>query len=95
MPRLQYLLPTLHEARYRAPCKARFRLVVAFAGRVSNPLDCNERFLSISSDFLPSQAYAGGGEIHLARQLAAVEQCREEVQSERPETRPAVEQARK
>jgi len=27
--RLQHSLPTLHEARYRAPCKARFRLVVS------------------------------------------------------------------
>ncbi len=44
-PGLQYPLPTLHERRCRHPCKARFRLAgCAFAGRESNPLDCDERF---------------------------------------------------
>jgi Transposase IS66 family len=44
-PRLWYPLPTLHERRCRHPCKARFRLAgCAFTGRVSNPLDRDERF---------------------------------------------------
>src|SRR5450755_2730589 len=42
---LWYPLPTLHERRCRRPCKARFRLAgCAFTGRVSNPLDRDERF---------------------------------------------------
>jgi len=42
---LWYPLPTLHERRCRRPCKARFRLAgCAFAGRVSNPLERDERF---------------------------------------------------
>src|SRR6201984_736619 len=42
---LWYLLSTLHERRYRHPCKTRFRLAgSAFAGRVSNPLGHVERF---------------------------------------------------
>jgi hypothetical protein len=32
---------------------------LAFAGRASNPLDPDERFLSATSDLLPSQAYPG------------------------------------
>jgi Transposase IS66 family/IS66 C-terminal element len=44
-PGLWYPLPTLHERRHRHPCKARFRLAgCAFTGRVSNPLDRDERF---------------------------------------------------
>jgi transposase len=42
---LKYLLSTLHERRYRHPCKTRFRLAgSAFAGRASNPLGHVERF---------------------------------------------------
>ena len=41
---------TLHDGRYRTPCKTRFRLAgCAFAGRESNPLDRYERFQIISS----------------------------------------------
>jgi hypothetical protein len=48
-PGLWYLLPTLHERRRRHPCKARFRLAgCAFAGRVSNPLERDERFQVIA-----------------------------------------------
>jgi hypothetical protein len=48
-PGLWYLLPTLHERRRRHPCKARFRLAgCAFAGRVSNPLERDERFQVIT-----------------------------------------------
>jgi hypothetical protein len=48
-PGLWYLLPTLHERRHRHPCKARFRLAgCAFAGRVSNPLERDERFQVIA-----------------------------------------------
>ncbi len=44
-PGLRYPLPTLHERRYHHPCKARFRLAgCAFTGRVSNPLERDERF---------------------------------------------------
>ena len=43
-------LSTLHDTRYRAPCKTRFRLAgCAFAGRESNPLDRDERFQFMSS----------------------------------------------
>jgi hypothetical protein len=52
-PGLQRPLPTLHERRCRRPCKARFRLAgCAFAGRGSNPLDCDERF-QVTSILLP------------------------------------------
>jgi hypothetical protein len=48
-PGLRYPLPTLHEQRCRRPCKARFRLAgCAFAGRVSNPLERDERFQVIA-----------------------------------------------
>ena len=51
-PGLWYLLPTLHERRHRHPCKARFRLAgCAFAGRVSNPLERDERFQVIPFSF--------------------------------------------
>ena len=47
---LRHLLSTLHDGRYRTPCKTRFRLAgCAFAGRESNPLDRYERFQVISS----------------------------------------------
>ena len=47
---LHHLLSTLHDGRYRTPCKTRFRLAgCAFAGRESNPLDLYERFQVISS----------------------------------------------
>ena len=53
---LQYPLSTLHERRCRRPCKTRFRLAgSAFAGRVSNPLDHDERFQVTS--ILLSRAY--------------------------------------
>ena len=49
-PPLHHLLSTLHDGRYRTPCKTRFRLAgCAFAGRESNPLDRYERFQIISS----------------------------------------------
>ena len=49
-PPLHHLLSTLHDGRYRTPCKTRFRLAgCAFAGRESNPLDRCERFQIISS----------------------------------------------
>src|SRR5215469_9542087 len=42
---LQLPLSTLHERRYRRPCKTRFRLAgCASTGRVSNPLGRFERF---------------------------------------------------
>ncbi len=42
---LQYPLSTLHERRYRRPCKTRFRLAgSASTGRASNPLGHDERF---------------------------------------------------
>jgi hypothetical protein len=48
-PRLRYPLPTLHEQRCRRPCKARFRLAgCAFTGRVSSPLERDERFQVIA-----------------------------------------------
>ena len=48
--RLHHLLSTLHDGRYRTPCKTRFRLAgCAFAGRESTPLDRYERFQLISS----------------------------------------------
>ena len=44
-PPLYRPLSTLHDHRYRGPCKTRFRLVgCTFAGRESNPLDRCERF---------------------------------------------------
>ena len=47
---LHHLLSTLHDGRYRTPCKTRFRLAgCAFAGRESNPLDRDERFQLITS----------------------------------------------
>jgi hypothetical protein len=47
---LHHLLSTLHDGRYRTPCKTRFRLAgCAFAGRESNPLDRYERFQFIAS----------------------------------------------
>ena len=47
---LHHLLSTLHDGRYRTPCKTRFRLAgCAFAGRESNPLDRDERFQLMSS----------------------------------------------
>ena len=47
---LCHLLSTLHDGRYRTPCKTRFRLAgCAFAGLESNPLDHYERFQVISS----------------------------------------------
>ena len=47
---LRHLLSTLHDGRYRTPCKTRFRLAgCAFAGRESNPLVRYERFQVISS----------------------------------------------
>ena len=47
---LRHLLSTLHDGRYRTPCKTRFRLAgCAFAGRESNPLDRYERFQLMSS----------------------------------------------
>lgn len=46
---LQRPLSTLHERRYRRPCKTRFRLAgSAFAGRGLNPLGRGERFQSVS-----------------------------------------------
>ena len=49
---LRHLLSTLHDGRYRTPCKTRFRLAgCAFAGRESNPLDRGERFQIISFSF--------------------------------------------
>jgi hypothetical protein len=52
-PGLRYPLPTLHERRYRRPCKARFQLAgCAFAGRESNPLERYERF-QVTSVLLP------------------------------------------
>jgi len=48
-PGLQYPLPTLHEQRCRRPCKAHFRPAgCAFVGRVSNPLERDERFQVIA-----------------------------------------------
>ena len=42
---LQHPLSTLHERRYRHPCKTRFRPAgCASTGRASNPLDRCERF---------------------------------------------------
>ena len=47
---LCHLLSTLHDGRYRTPCKTRFQLAgCALAGRESNPLDRYERFQLISS----------------------------------------------
>ena len=47
---LHHPLSTLHDGRYRTPCKTRFRLAgCAFAGRESNPLDRDERFQLMSS----------------------------------------------
>ena len=47
---LHHLLSTLHDGRYRTPCKIRFRLAgCAFAGRESNPLGRDERFQLMSS----------------------------------------------
>ena len=49
-PPLHHLLSTLHDGRYRTPCKTRFRLAgCAFAGRESNPLDRDERFQFMAS----------------------------------------------
>ena len=49
-PPLHHLLSTLHDERYRTPCKTRFRLAgCAFAGRESNPLDRYERFQFMAS----------------------------------------------
>ena len=49
---LRHLLSTLHDGRYRTPCKTRFRLAgCASAGRESNPLDRGERFQIISFSF--------------------------------------------
>ena len=49
-PPLHHLLSTLHDGRYRTPCKTRFRLAgCAFAGRESNPLDRYERFQLMAS----------------------------------------------
>src|SRR5271163_4472615 len=46
---LQHPLSTLHERRYRHPCKTRFRLAgCASTGRASNPLDHFERFQATS-----------------------------------------------
>ena len=44
-PQLQHTLSTLHEPRYRRPCKTRFRLAgCAFPGRASIPQNRYERF---------------------------------------------------
>ena len=49
---LHHPLSTLHDGRYRSPCKTRFRLAgCAFAGRESNPLGRFERFQLKSSSF--------------------------------------------
>ncbi|HKM72972.1 MAG TPA: transposase [Stellaceae bacterium] len=46
---LQHPLSTLHERRYRHPCKTRFRPAgCASTGRASNPLDHFERFQATS-----------------------------------------------
>ena len=53
-------LSTLHDGRYRTPCKTRFRLAgCAFAGRESNPLGRFERF-QIKSSSLPGLCLAQG-----------------------------------
>src|SRR6201984_1029059 len=61
---LWYLLSTLHERRYRHPCKTRFRLAgSAFAGRVANPLGHDERFqvtATLPSSALPDASWAHG-----------------------------------
>ena len=47
---LHHLLSTLHDGRFRTPCKTRFRLAgCTFAGRGSNPLDRDERFQFMAS----------------------------------------------
>ena len=49
-PPLHHLLSTLHDGRYRTPCKTRFRLAgYVLAGRESNPLDRYERFQFMAS----------------------------------------------
>jgi hypothetical protein len=70
-PGLWYPLPTLHERRYRHPCKARFRLAgCAFTGRVSNPLDRDERFQVIS--ILLSRTYPDASWAHARRKFHEV-----------------------
>jgi hypothetical protein len=70
-PGLWYLLPTLHERRHRHPCKARFRLAgCAFAGRVSNPLERDERFQVIA--LLLSRTSPVASWIHTDRESGAI-----------------------
>ncbi len=65
---LQYPLYTLHERRCRRPCKTRFRLAgSASTGRVSNPLDHDERFQVTS--VLLSRAYPDASWAHARRKF--------------------------
>ena len=57
--RLWYLLPTLHEVRYRTPCKAYFRLVVNLYREGVEPSGFHRKVSVHSIHFLLSQAYPG------------------------------------
>ena len=65
--RLQHTLSTLHERRYRRPCKTRFRLTGSvFTVRDSNPPDHYERFPWLHHILL-SRAYPDASWSHVRR----------------------------